>query len=368
MMIIRPVEYRDLPDILALAGKTGAGLTSLPSNEDVLSARIDRSVRTWQGSAAHAEQGYLFVLEDSDCRKVVGVSAIEVAVGLSEPWYNFRVGTLVHASRALNVYNAVPTLFLSNDHTGQSELCTLFLDPDYRHGKNGQLLMKSRLMFMAAFRRYFGQRVLAEMRGYCDEQGHSPFWANLGQRFFSIDFAHADYLSGTGNKSFIAELMPKHPLYVDFLAPEARAIIGKVHPQTEPAKAVLEAEGLRYQGYVDIFDGGPTLEAEIDQLRTVRDSRSVTARVIAVPAPAPDAAWCLLANDRYQQFRAVVGQCAPGSEPLAIGEDTALALGIADGDSVRVVELYAAGHGHGAARTGTHPQDRQTGDAYAAMC
>jgi len=241
MMIIRPVEHNDLPDILALAAKAGTGLTSLPANEKVLEARIERSVRTWRGGAPRAEQGYLFVLEDTVRHKVVGVSAIEVAVGLSDPWYNFRVGTLVHASRALNVYNAVPTLFLSNDHTGHSELCTLFLDPDYRHGKNGQLLMKARLMFMAAFREYFGARVIAEMRGYCNEQGYSPFWANVGQRFFSIDFVQADYLSGTGNKSFIAELMPKHPLYVDFLAAEARDTIGKVHPQTEPAKKILEA-------------------------------------------------------------------------------------------------------------------------------
>ncbi|WP_410014976.1 arginine N-succinyltransferase [Sodalis sp. C49] len=366
MMIIRPVEHRDLLDILTLAGKAGAGLTSLPANEEVLAARIDRSVRTWQGGLARGEQGYLFALEDSDRGKVVGVSAIEVAVGLKEPWYNFRVGTLVHASTALNVYNAVPTLYLSNDHTGLSELCTLFLDPDYRHGANGQLLVKARLMFMAAFRDYFGQRVLAEMRGYCDEQGYSPFWANLGQRFFSIDFARADYLSGTGNKAFIAELMPKHPLYVDFLAPEARAVIGRVHPQTEPARALLESEGLRYQGYIDIFDGGPTLEAEIDQIRTVRDSRRVTAQIMAdgdAGRHNQDAAWCLLANEDYQGFRAVACRCEIGRESLEIDLATAAALGLAPGQALRAATLYADGR----TRAGsTSPQ--QTGCAHAALC
>lgn len=156
------------------------------------------------------------MLEDTRVGRVVGVSALEVAVGLTEPWYNFRVGTLVHASKTLNVYKAVPTLFLSNDHTGYSELCTLFLDPDYRHSLNGKLLSKVRFLFIAAFREHFSGKVVAEMRGYSDEQGNSPFWEGLGSRFFSIDFAQADYLSGTGQKAFIAELMPKHPLYVDF--------------------------------------------------------------------------------------------------------------------------------------------------------
>ncbi len=366
MMIIRPVEHNDLPDILALAAKTGAGLTSLPANEKVLEARIDRAVRTWQGAAPRAEQGYLFVLEDDERHKVVGVSAIEVAVGLSDPWYNFRVGTLVHASRALNVYNAVPTLFLSNDHTGHSELCTLFLDPDYRHGKNGQLLMKARLMFIAAFRQFFGTRVIAEMRGYCDEQGYSPFWANLGQRFFSIDFVQADYLSGTGNKSFIAELMPKHPLYVDFLAAEARDTIAKVHPQTEPAKRILEAEGLRYQGYIDIFDGGPTLEAEIDHLRTIRDSRQVPAHIVAATEPSsnPAATWCLLANDHYLDFRATVAPCVIGHDPLCVGNDVAEGLGLLEGQSVRAVELYTMGSG----RPVVKPLAQQGGKVYAAIC
>lgn len=82
-----------------------------------------------QGTLPKSEQGYVFVLEDTDTGTVAGIYAIEVAVGLNDPWYNYRVGTMVHASKELNVYNALPTLFLCNDHTGASELCTLFLDP-----------------------------------------------------------------------------------------------------------------------------------------------------------------------------------------------------------------------------------------------
>lgn len=126
---------------------------------------------------------------NANCRYL---DAILEAVGLNDPWYNYRVGTMVHASKELNVYNALPTLFLCNDHTGASELCTLFLDPAWRKEGNGYLLSKSRFMFMAAFRDRFNEKVVAEMRGVIDDTGYSPFWESLGERFFSMEFSRAD--------------------------------------------------------------------------------------------------------------------------------------------------------------------------------
>ncbi|ANI29024.1 arginine succinyltransferase [Yersinia entomophaga] len=340
MMIIRPVERRDLADILELAGKTGVGMTSLPQNEQHLAARIERALNTWQGTLAPGEQGYLFVLEDTERQKVVGVSAIEVAVGMNDPWYNFRVGTLVHASKTLNVYKSVPTLFLSNDHTGYSELCTLFLDPEYRQGKNGPFLSKVRFLFIAAFRQLFSRKLIAEMRGFTDEQGRSPFWENVGRHFFSIEFAKADYLSGTGQKAFIAELMPKHPLYVDFLAAEAQAVIGQVHPHTAPARAVLETEGLQYQGYVDIFDGGPTLEANTDEIRAVRQSTKRQVSIDDVILDGSGTAY-LVANDDYHHFRALLIHTDLTDEVLHLNAESAAALGVEQGGTVRLVSLFS---------------------------
>lgn len=185
MMVIRPIERADITALMQLAGKTGGGLTSLPANEATLMARIERSLQTRRGELPKSEQGYVFVLEDSASGTVAGICAIEVAVGLNDPRYNYRVGTLVHASKELNVYNALPTLFLSNDHTGSSELCTLFLDPDWRKEGNGYLLSKSRFMFMAAFRDKFNEKVVAEMRGVIDEHGYSPFWQKPRQTLFN---------------------------------------------------------------------------------------------------------------------------------------------------------------------------------------
>ncbi|WP_067703455.1 MULTISPECIES: arginine N-succinyltransferase [unclassified Erwinia] len=337
MMLIRPVERDDLAQLLLLAGKTGGGLTSLPADSATLAARIDRSLLTWQGELPRAEQGYVFVLEESESGRAVGICAIEVAVGLQDPWYNFRVGTQVHASRELNVYNSLPTLSLSNDHTGSSELCTLFLDPDHRNGKNGYLLSKSRFLFMAAFRDRFMQKVVAEMRGVIDEHGHSPFWESVGSRFFSMSFSEADYLCGTGQKAFIAELMPKHPLYLDYLSAEAQSVIGQTHPQTAPARAVLESEGFRYNDYVDIFDGGPTLECDIDRVRAIRKSHRQTVEV--GEEGSESLPLCLVGNDRYQDFRAILVNADPRLESITLSPEQAEALQCQPGDSLRVVTL-----------------------------
>ena len=338
MMVIRPIERNDLGPLLKLAGKTGGGLTSLPEDEVTLGERIERSIATWKGTLPKADQGYVFVLEETETGQVAGICAIEVAVGLNEPWYNYRVGTLVHASKELNVYNALPTLFLSNDHTGSSELCTLFLDPEWRKEGNGYLLSKSRFMFMAAFRDHFNDKVVAEMRGVIDETGYSPFWESLGQRFFSMAFSRADYLCGTGQKAFIAELMPKHPIYTHFLTPEAQAVIGQVHPQTAPARAVLEKEGFRYRDYIDIFDGGPTLECDIDRVRAIHKSRLVE---VAEGQPAVDETFpaCMVANEKYDMFRVMLIRANPDTPRLVLDAATLDALKCQPGDTVRLVRL-----------------------------
>lgn len=235
MMVIRPVERGDIAGLMQLAGKTGGGLTSLPADEKRCRRALSAPCKPGRGRCQKANRVMCSFSKIPTPGTVAGICAIEVAVGLNDPWYNYRVGTMVHASKELNVYNALPTLFLCNDHTGASELCTLFLDPAWRKEGNGYLLSKSRFMFMAAFRDRFNEKVVAEMRGVIDDTGYSPFWESLGERFFSMEFSRADYLCGTGQKAFIAELMPKHPIYTHFLSPQAQAVIGEVHPQTAPA-------------------------------------------------------------------------------------------------------------------------------------
>ena len=217
---------------------------------------------------------------------------IEAAVGLAEPWYNYHVGTQVHASRELDVYTASPTLFLTNDHTGHSELCSLFLDARYRHGQQRTAARRRRGSCSSpSSRDRFAPKIIAELRGKLDADGKSPFWEGLGRHFFAMEYSRADYLTGIGQKAFIAELMPRHPVYTTLLPADARAAIGEVHADTLPARAMLESEGFRYEGYVDIFDAGPTLECFRDNIRAVPPDRSssghASAKRIRFPTASP---------------------------------------------------------------------------------
>ncbi|MFV3410704.1 arginine N-succinyltransferase [Pseudomonas sp. NY15436] len=334
-MIVRPVTSADLPALFDLARSTGTGLTTLPANEQRLQHRVSWAEKAFRGEADRADADYLFVLED-DSGKVVGISAVAGAVGLREPWYNYRVGLTVSASQELGIHREIPTLFLANDLTGQSELCSLFLHADHRSGLNGRLLSKARFLFIAEFRELFGDKVIAEMRGMSDEDGRSPFWESLGRHFFKMEFSQADYLTGVGNKAFIAELMPKFPLYTCFLSADAREVIGRVHPHTEPALAMLKAEGFSYQGYVDIFDAGPAIEAPTEKIRAIADSQNL---VLAIGTPGDDAEPYLIHNRKREECRITAAPARVAAGSLVVDAQTAKRLRLSAGASVRAVPL-----------------------------
>jgi arginine N-succinyltransferase len=342
LFYVRPIARDDLPAVLALSERTGAGLTTLPANRDRLSERIERSLASFDGGASRADACYAFVLVESSSDKVVGIAAIEAAVGLKEPWYNYRVGTIVHASRALDVYTVAPTLFLANDHTGHTELCSLFLDQAHRHNKNGPLLAKSRLLFIAEFADRFATKVIAEMRGKLDADGRSPFWEGLGRHFFAMEYSTADYLTGIGQKAFVAELMPRYPVYANLLPLSARAVIGEVHDDTRAARSMLEQEGFRYEGYVDIFDAGPTLECFRDDIRALRRS-AVLPVSLSEEDPVPDSLtdeirW-LVSNRRFEEFRVILAHAPSRIDRFPLLPYAASALGVTEGDTVRAVPL-----------------------------
>lgn len=338
-MRVRSIRRDDLPAMVALVQSAGVGLTSLPSNIDRLTRRIEASEAAIAGDADPADAEYLFVLEDDASGDVVGLCAIAAAVGLNSPWYHYRLGLSVHASREIGVYRQLQTLFLTNDLTGASELCSLFLRADCRRGSNGSLLSKSRLLFLAEFPQRFADTVIAEMRGVSDSDGRSPFWESLGRKFFKMDFSQADYLSGVGDKSFIAELMPQHPVYGTFLSAEAQAVIGEVHQHTRPALAMLRSEGFQPLGYVDIFDAGPTIGAQRQQIRAVRDSRVY--RWAAASGPGGDK-W-LVSNRRLGDFRVVLAEVGWQGDTLLLDPPAVAQLGLAADDSVRAVALSAKG-------------------------
>ena len=341
MKIIRPIQRDDYPSLYEIAQESGVGFTSLPVNEVLLRSKIDKSVQAFAKDVIEpGDESYLFVMQDQETQEVVGTSGIASSVGLDDAFYHYHLSKVVHASRELDIYNPVEILTLCNDYTGVSEICTLFLRQNAREGLNGRLLSKFRFLFMMEHRQRFAEIIIAEMRGINDENGQSPFWQWLEEHFFSMDFPTADYLTGIGQKQFIAELMPKYPIYVNLLSKQAQAVIGKVHEKTKPALQLLEQEGFSCRGYVDIFDAGPTVEANLKHIRSAQ--ASIKMQVKVSDDVTDNQRDFFVINTKVEDFRGVCTSLSINVdlELATIGQEAADALGISDGDSIRFAPTH----------------------------
>lgn len=340
MLIIRPIAADDYQALYEIANESGIGFTSLPVNEEILRKRISHAEASFAKEVTKpGVEDYLFVMEDSNTKRVLGTSGIEAAVGMDNTFYCYHLGKVVHASRELGIRNEVGTLTLCNDYTGASEICTLFLREEARKGANGRFLSKFRFLFIAEHRHRFSDTIIAEMRGVSDKNGSSPFWEWLEEHFFSMDFPTADYLTGIGQKVFIAELMPKYPIYVSLLSKAAQSVIGQVHEKTKPALNLLLSEGFSKGGYVDIFDAGPTVEANVNYIRTAQASRNLPIEINASLSGAKESHFVI--NTHVKAFRGVMARVEVDDEKQVarISPEAAQALNVSAGEHIRFAPI-----------------------------
>ena len=211
---------------------------------------------------------------------------------------------MIQESKYLEVRKKIQVLHLVQEHDGPCEIGTLFLSPDYRKSGNGSLLSKSRFLFMAEHPHPSASPMISELRGVSDQAGRAPFWEAVGRHFFDIDFPKADYLS-VRNKQFIAELMSSHPIYIPTLPEKARTVICRVHPRTEPAVKILEAEGFTFSNRVDIFDAGPIFSCPLERILTARQSTKAQTSDIGDRTISSEP--FLITNARWSEFRACAG-------------------------------------------------------------
>jgi len=333
MVIIRPVRRDDLDQLVEMAGMAGFGLTSLPQDRGLLARRIEQSIITFQlGADRPGGELYLFVMEDLEHGRLAGTSCIVSKVGGFEPFREYEIRSTRHESKVLNICTEAKTLNIVAEHSGPSEIGGLFIAPEYRRHGNGRLLSLFRFLFMAARKDRFEPLVIAEMRGVVDAEGRSPFWEALGRHFFDMDFPKADYLS-VKDKRFIGELMPRCPIYVPLLPPEAQRVIGLVQDDTKPALKMLQDEGFAFAGMVDIFEAGPIISCLLDNIRIVKESGE--SQVEEIASQELESATFIVTNTG-EDFRACMGAVVPmPGEGVRVSDQTAEALGLKVGDRVR---------------------------------
>lgn len=337
MHVFRPVQDSDFPALVTLTARIAGGLTTLPPDEEFLRDRIDQSLRAFAPRIKKpGGENYLFVLEDLSTHGIVGTAGISARVGGFEPFYTYEIRQETYSHAPLKIEKQIAVLHLKETHRGPTEIGSLFLHPDHRRHGLGRLLSLGRFLFIAAFRERFDTTIIAELRGYIDPQGKSPFWESVGRHFFGGDFSQADFLSGLGNKAFIADLMPEHPIYVTLLPPEVQAVIGQVHHDSKPALGLLQAEGFQITNEVDIFDAGPLVRAPVASLRTLRRARQT--RVRQLRDVTPDLPTHLVANGRLD-FRACLGAPNPGKQGATLSNEEAAALELSMNDAAWVSPL-----------------------------
>ena len=329
---VRPATVEDWKHLYEMAKLTGGGFTNLPPDRPALTAKLERSADAFARDAdGVADELFVLMLENVETGEVRGTCQVFTHVGQRHPFYSYRIGTFTQHSRELGRTFRAEMLTLTTDLEGSSEVGGLFLHPAARAGGLGLLLARSRYLFIAQHRARFADRVLAELRGVMDEAGGSPFWDGLAGRFFGMTFQEADQFNAINGHQFIADLMPKHPIYTAMLTDPARAAIGLPHPSGRAAMRMLEKEGFRFENYVDIFDGGPTMTAPTDQVRSLREARR--AEVVAVDRDGGGEA--LVATGRLTGFRCALGVAREiGRDGVVLSPETAAALGVGAGDEV----------------------------------
>lgn len=337
MWIVRPARPDDVAGIEQLVRAQGARVSTLPQSPDRLADKIDYALRSLaRDPSTRGKERFLFVLEESETNAILGTAGLDASAGSGQPFYNYRLDELIHASHELGVTTRVKVLYLSHELTGQALLCSFTIAESLRKTAAFELLSRSRLLFADRHRDLFGENLIVEIQGVLDEAGNSPFWDSLGRYFFDMDFATADYYSGVKSKTFIAELMPPHPIYVTLLSDAAQDTLGKAHAAALQTCQLLDREGFRLGRHVDIFDGGPTLEARIDDLNTIRNRRY---RAVELGEGGGRLKY-IIANTEPGNFRCILAAGDDSfDEVVRLGTEEAEALNVRNDQNLALVAL-----------------------------
>jgi arginine N-succinyltransferase len=315
-----------------MAKRTGGGFTNLPPERKTLTTKLERSAVAFGRTEDEVRDDlFVFVLENSDTGEVRGTCQIFSHVGQKWPFYSYRLGMLTQHSEELDRTFRAEMLSLSTDLEGSTEVGGLYLHPAERSGGLGLLIARSRYLFIRNHRARFAEKTLAELRGVIDEAGGSPFWDGVAGRFFGMNFQDADEFNGSRGNQFIADLMPKHPVYIAMLPESARAVIGVPHPTGRAAMRMLENEGFTWERYIDIFDGGPTMTVRTDAIRSIREAED--SPIVAI-LPEQEGEKALVSHGSLGQFRSGFGWIERREGGIALDAQCAALLGVSVGDGV----------------------------------
>jgi arginine N-succinyltransferase len=331
--VIRPVRASDFDWLYEISNLVGIGFTSLPHDKVYIARRLEIVEKSFQETIPAEERIYLFVRENLPSGERIGLCGIHDDVGYKDAFYNYQVSTVTQLSKEQNIFIEHKLINVVNNFQTASELISFWMHPTHRGQNLSKSLALSRFLFIAHYPQWFGEEIIAEVRGVCDENGNSPFWEAIGRRFFGMDFKQADALTMTQGKQYIADLVSREPIYLDLLPIEAQKVVGVAHPTAEVAKHFLEEQGFKYNNYIDIFDAGPLLNAERDKIKSVVNSKLV--RIGKCVDKQNEGERAMIYNARLD-VRITVGKILViGTDEVQISNRVAKLLNVTVNDTIR---------------------------------
>ncbi|WP_018996356.1 arginine N-succinyltransferase [Hirschia maritima] len=296
MNIFRLAKSADIEGLAALTASVGAGLTTVPRTPEKIAAYIDETERFLKGDET---ANRLFFVVEMD-GKVVGMSAILPRLGRERPYCSFKISRHSRHSTNPELKTAHDSLQFSTEFDGNTALATLFLSKDVRGGGVGRLLSLGRLAFIDQHRDLFSQTLMADIRGWLDENGEAPFWNFIASKFINLPFKEADELSSEDGR-FIAELIPSLPILLSLLPPETQDYIGRPHKLSSKAMALLMNAGFKQTDLCDVFDGGPAIKCDVSDTSIAR-----TAVRTQTLADDVDGDYAMLFTGHKHDFKATI--------------------------------------------------------------
>lgn len=334
--LLRPVTERDTHSISLLLQERHTGFTHVPETPQQLEEFVESSCASFRKTVTSpGNEQYVFVLEETTSKEIVGISAIRATTGHTAPLYFYSIQQIESQSKHQNIPKSVPILQPSTYERGPSEIAALFLSEKMRGKGLGRLLSLGRFLFMAQERKRVTDTIYTELRGVITEDGKSPFWSGLGSKFFNLSFQEALHVLKTEGRSIIAQFMPRYPIYIDLLPKDVQDVIGKTHVQTDAARTLLTGEGFMPTGEIDVFDGGPKLSVETDKVRSISESRTLPLHTDSLNR---EEGLYLIANCSLE-FRATTGPLRIHKNHVQLMPETRKLLQLQSGDQVRFTSL-----------------------------
>jgi len=257
MDIFRVATAHDIEAIYAFTQHADAGLTTVPHTRQSVADYISESRKFLRGEVK--ANRLLFVVERAG--QILGISGIIPTLGLERPFYSFKRSRHARRSSSMDMSVKYDTLQLTTDFDGFTELASIYLSPDARGQGIGRLMSLGRLAFIERHSQMFHDRLMADIRGWVNADGRSPFWDELTSKFIQTDFSIADRLSASDGR-FIIELLPALPILLNLLPDSVNACAGRPHDLSAGARAMLLEAGFETTDFCDIFDGGPAIDCK----------------------------------------------------------------------------------------------------------